>query len=261
MSPLTPEQLAAITHYLDRLPRLTPPLKEELLDHLCCAVEDQLARGASFADALAQVQGLMNENEVDEIIHSLPKNRSKMIQALLGVLTISLTGFLFPWPAATPPSVVPDTAECPISELPALMPPLVVDWAPPSHCPIDMGCTEDRTSSGFGMRIHPVTNEEVLHRGIDWRAPLGTPVYAAGPGHVMQAGQNGQYGNYIRLVHDDTYQTAYAHLSEVLVKVGDTVEAGDLIGRVGSSGASIGSHLHYEVIKNGSPVNPIAYLP
>jgi murein DD-endopeptidase MepM/ murein hydrolase activator NlpD len=254
MSPLTPEQQAELLRHLEQMPRLTPPLKEELLDHLCCAVETQLAQGVPFAEALARVQGLMNENEVDQIIHSLPKNRSTMINVLLGSLTLILAGLLFTWPAASP--------TLPEAELPALTftTPMVVDWAPPSHCPMGTGCATDHQTSGFGMRIHPVTKTEVQHRGIDWKAPLGTPVYAAGAGRVTEAGERGMYGNYIRIAHDDIYETAYAHLSEILVAAGDTIMAGQLIGKVGNSGASMGSHLHYEVIKNGEKINPMNFF-
>lgn len=184
-----------------------------------------------------------------------------MIKTVLGVLTIVMTGWLFSGPYSETPA---DAGDQPIAAEFSTPPSAVLeatDWAPPSHCPIGTGCAADHTTAGFGMRIHPLLKTEQLHRGIDWRAPLGTPVYAAGTGRVAQAGPNGKYGNYILLVHDDTYQTAYAHLSEILVEAGDDVSAGQLIGKVGNSGASAGSHLHYEVIENGAPVNPVAFLP
>jgi len=116
-----------------------------------------------------------------------------------------------------------------------------------------------RLSSGFGNRKHPVLGYTKAHRGIDFSAPTGTPIMAAGDGVVEYAGWNGSYGRYIRIAHNGTYKTAYAHMSRISrdVRKGDRVQQGDIIGYVGSSGRSTGPHLHYEILANGRQVNPL----
>lgn len=114
-----------------------------------------------------------------------------------------------------------------------------------------------RISSNFGNRRHPISGYTRLHKGTDFAAPTGTPVYAAGNGTVQRASRNGGYGNYVRIKHSKGYETAYAHLSRYGkgIKSGRKVKQGDVIGYVGSTGASTGPHLHYEIWVNGKPVN------
>ncbi len=116
-----------------------------------------------------------------------------------------------------------------------------------------------RLSSGFGKRRHPILGYSKMHKGVDFAAPTGTPIFAAGDGVIEKRGRNGGYGNYIRLRHNGTYSTAYAHLSRFAksVYVGKRVRQGDVIGYVGSTGRSTGPHLHYEILKNGRQVNPM----
>lgn len=113
-----------------------------------------------------------------------------------------------------------------------------------------------RLSSGFGMRRHPILGYGRMHKGVDFAAPRGTPVYAAGDATVEYAGRRGSFGNYVRLRHNNEYDTAYAHLQKVATRSGKRVKQGDIIGYVGSTGASTGPHLHYEVLKHGKQVNP-----
>ncbi len=116
-----------------------------------------------------------------------------------------------------------------------------------------------RLSSGFGRRKHPILGYTKVHRGVDFAAPRGTPIYAGGSGTVVARGRNGGYGNYIRIRHTNNFQTAYAHMSRIHTKVlrGSRVRQGQIIGYVGSTGRSTGPHLHYEIIKNGRLVNPL----
>ncbi|MDJ0686837.1 MAG: M23 family metallopeptidase [Alphaproteobacteria bacterium] len=114
-----------------------------------------------------------------------------------------------------------------------------------------------RLSSKFGMRRHPILGYNKMHKGADFAAPTGTPIYAAGNGVVEAAGWNGGYGKYIRVRHNDTYKTAYGHMSRIAVSRGKRVRQGQVIGYVGSTGRSTGPHLHYEVHKNGRQVNPL----
>ncbi len=113
----------------------------------------------------------------------------------------------------------------------------------------------------FGMRIHPVFHVRKMHTGIDLTASRGTPVYAAADGIVVRADAASKgYGKHIRIAHGFGYTTYYAHLSKILVKPGQKVKRGQLIGLVGSTGTATGPHLHYEVRINGKPVDPINFF-
>ena len=117
-----------------------------------------------------------------------------------------------------------------------------------------------RLSSGFGMRRHPILGYNRMHRGTDFAAPSGTPIYAAGNGVIDVIGNNGGYGKYIRIRHNSELSTAYAHMSRFASGLdrGDRVEQEQVIGYVGSTGQSTGPHLHYEVLVEGSQVNPMS---
>ena len=115
-----------------------------------------------------------------------------------------------------------------------------------------------RISSGFGKRKHPILGYTKMHRGVDFAAPRGTPVYAAGTGVIEYAGRNGAYGKYIRIRHGGSFKTAYAHLKGYAKGIarGKRVKQGQVIGYVGSTGRSTGPHLHYEVLRDGKQTNP-----
>lgn len=117
-----------------------------------------------------------------------------------------------------------------------------------------------RLTSGFGMRMHPLLGYSKMHKGADFGAPTGTPVFAAGDGVVEEVGPKGAYGNYIRIRHNREIATAYAHLSRFGsgLRRGGRVSQGDVIGYVGSTGRSTGPHLHYEVHRGGKQVNPMS---
>jgi len=116
-----------------------------------------------------------------------------------------------------------------------------------------------RISSLYGMRKNPVLGFSKMHRGLDFAAVRGTPVYAAGDGLVERAGRWDSFGNYVRIRHNGKYQTAYAHMDRIAkgITKGTRVKQGDVIGYAGSSGRSTGSHLHYEVLVNEEQVNPL----
>lgn len=115
-------------------------------------------------------------------------------------------------------------------------------------------------TSGFGRRYHPILKVLRAHTGVDIAAPKGTPVYATADGTVTSETPGGGYGISVVISHGYSYKTLYAHLSKRSVKPGQKVKRGQLIGYVGSTGMSSGSHLHYEVRKNNTPVNPIYYF-
>ena len=114
-----------------------------------------------------------------------------------------------------------------------------------------------RLSSPFGMRKHPIDGYNKMHRGTDFAAPMGTPIMASGDGVIKKAGWCGGGGNCVKIKHNSTYQTIYAHMSKFArgIKPGVRVKQGQIIGYVGSTGKSTGPHLHYEVIVNGKKVN------
>lgn len=115
-------------------------------------------------------------------------------------------------------------------------------------------------TSGFGGRYHPILKTIRMHTGVDLSAPKGTPVYATADGVVSREKGGSGYGIVVILNHGYSYQTLYAHLSKKVVKPGQKVKRGELIGYVGNTGLSFGTHLHYEVIKNGVKVNPVHYF-
>lgn len=117
-----------------------------------------------------------------------------------------------------------------------------------------------RITSGFGMRNHPILGFTKMHKGIDFGVPTGTPIQAAGDGAVEIAGFNGSYGNYVRLRHGSNVGTAYAHMSRIAtgIKPGKHVSQGQIIGFVGTTGRSTGAHLHYEVLRGDTQINPLS---
>ncbi len=118
-----------------------------------------------------------------------------------------------------------------------------------------------RATSGYGLRTDPVNGGTVNHAGFDLAAPSGTQVNAAARGTVVHAGPAGTYGNLVTLRHEGGFESRYAHLSAVDVQVGDVVEAGQDVGKVGSTGHSTGPHLHFEVRHDGQAIDPAPLLP
>ncbi len=116
-----------------------------------------------------------------------------------------------------------------------------------------------RLSSNYGNRKHPILGYNKLHTGVDFAAPRGTPIYAAGDGAIDYIGRKGGYGKYIRIRHNGEYSTAYAHMKGFArsMKSGKRVRQGQVIGYVGTTGRSTGPHLHYEILKNKRAVNPM----
>ena len=113
--------------------------------------------------------------------------------------------------------------------------------------------------SGFGLRRHPILGYTKMHTGVDWAAPSGTPIYASGNGTVEKVGWESGYGKYIRIRHNNGYETAYGHMTAYArgIDEGTRVRQGQVIGFVGSTGLSTGSHLHYEILVNGRFVDPM----
>ncbi len=115
--------------------------------------------------------------------------------------------------------------------------------------------------SGFGYRIHPIYKTLRMHTGIDFAAKIGTPIYATGDGVVIDPkGNESGYGNVVVINHGYGYESLYGHMSKMIVKPGDKVKRGQVIGYVGSTGVSVAPHCHYEIIKNGKKIDPINFF-
>ena len=117
-----------------------------------------------------------------------------------------------------------------------------------------------RMASGYGYRIHPIYKTRKLHTGMDFSAKTGTPIYATGNGKIEKVKKSRRgYGNYVIINHGYGYKTLYAHMSKYIVRKGQEVKRGDVIGYVGNTGMSMAPHLHYEVHKNGKKINPVNF--
>jgi murein DD-endopeptidase MepM/ murein hydrolase activator NlpD len=126
----------------------------------------------------------------------------------------------------------------------------------PSRRPVDTM----RLTSSFGHRSDPFTGRRARHNGIDIPGPVGTPIFATADGTVGRAQRLGGYGNYVEIEHGNAIQTRYGHLSAIAVVSGQRIRRGDILGYMGSTGRSTGSHLHYEVRIAGAPVNPVPFV-
>jgi murein DD-endopeptidase MepM/ murein hydrolase activator NlpD len=115
-------------------------------------------------------------------------------------------------------------------------------------------------ASGFGLRIDPFTGRSTFHDGIDFPAPVGTPIIAAAGGVVIAAEYHHEYGNMLEIDHGNGIVTRYAHASRLLAKVGDIVRRGQQVAAIGTTGRSTGAHLHFEVLVKGVPQNPQKFL-
>lgn len=147
---------------------------------------------------------------------------------------------------ATQPTVKPG------STAPSTQAPSSGGWVSPT--------TNYHITSTFGMRVHPILGYARMHNGVDMAAPKGTPVYAAKSGRVTAAGWDGQMGNYVSINHGDGFASIYMHMTHFIVSSGSYVNAGQVIGYVGSTGLSTGPHLHFGISYNGTYVNPMNYV-
>jgi murein DD-endopeptidase MepM/ murein hydrolase activator NlpD len=132
-----------------------------------------------------------------------------------------------------------------LAAIPAILPVKLVDLT--------------RMASGYKWRMHPILKIRKFHKGMDFTAPKGTPIYASGNGKVIRSSRSATYGKVVYIDHGYGYRTIYAHMSKIKAKRGQNVKRGDLIGYVGNTGRSVSAHLHYEVHKNGKALNPINF--
>ncbi|MCB0644711.1 MAG: M23 family metallopeptidase [Phaeodactylibacter sp.] len=229
-------QVVLVSRKLDAVGLAYQPLKEELLDHICCAIEAQLDQGMAFEQAFEEAFDTFGEDEMQEIEKQTIQliHQKKLIMKKVSFLTLFL-----------------------------LLSVTTIIWGsrqdPPWGSPIS---GDFEVSSGFGYRMHPKLKVKKMHMGIDIKAGIGTEVKATADGVVLKAlTSSGGYGTHVVIQHDDHYQTLYSQLStDLKVKVGDKVKAGDVIGVIGTPHFATGPHLHYEVIKDGANEDPASYL-
>ena len=131
---------------------------------------------------------------------------------------------------------------------------------PPPYKPKFVRPTSGQLTSGFGYRIHPILKKRRMHKGIDIVSGYGSKVKAAAGGTVTYSGYMGSYGNLVVINHQNGFETRYAHNSDLKVKKGERVRQGQTVALVGNTGRSNGTHLHFEIWKNGEAIDPIHYL-
>lgn len=232
MSGLTGKQISFIEKGL-RSRKMASGYRQELIDHMCSMIEEQLANGSNFDQAYKQCLAEFSEQDFFILSEQSPLTKQKRKN-----MTLQLASAAF---AAT----------------------LLISFMhigaqePPSVSPLE----EMTITSSFGLRHSPLTKKKEKHRGIDFKCPVGTPVKSTADGEVISTDSaHGGYGLNIKIKHDGHYTTRYAHLSEIKVNKGDKVKLGQIIGLSGNTGLSTAPHLHYEVIKDGQAVNPEDYF-
>lgn len=240
MIALTDTQIEKIESQLQAQGVTYQPLYEELLDHVCCLVEEkmwdeQLSFDKAFELALEAFDDF-NFEQIQEqtltiyISKSISMKKVMMMAAMLLVILVFGASSLKESVLLEPPSIKPLKG---------------------NHV----------VTSGFGLRMHPTKKVKKHHLGVDFKTKTGTPILATSDGIIEKVlSSKGGYGKHIIIKHDDEYQTLYAHLSAFKVKKGDAVKKGDVIGLTGNTGKSAKPHLHYEVRKNGKAVNPEEYF-
>ena len=237
MSELTEKQISAVFEELKARGLSNRNLREEILDHVCCLVELSVSENNTFEDALESALADFSKTAIVRLQSEIkfPFTYQQKMMKKLTVITSVLSMVLIFWAVSTLAQQVPEII------------------------PIENGKVSQKGT--YGMKTLNIQGEkaEKFHRGVDIPAPEGTPILATADGVVEETlpeGEGNAYGNRITLSHGDTYQTRYAHLSSIVVKKGQKVKKGEVIGYCGNTGRSTGPHLHYEVIESGEMVNP-----
>ncbi|WP_273444812.1 M23 family metallopeptidase [Neolewinella agarilytica] len=256
---LNKEQVATVQAHLASA-GLSESLSAELLDHLCCAIEARMEEGADFPTAVhttLKSWPIRHLRGIQKNIRFTTKIKPMIFRFTTAAAL--LAGIVFMSPGFSP-SPVAEVTTCTSHYNEEMLYSLTLPekFEPPSASPIAGVEMEDILSCGYGMRTHPIFKVRKFHRGIDLKAKSGTPVLATADGKVIFAGSDGKYGITVRILHEDGYITVFAHLSEHIVDRGDHVILGEKIAAVGSTGMSTAPHLHYEVLKDDKPVDPLA---
>jgi len=238
MKYLSSRQINFVQQDLTRRGITSNALKDELTDHICCAIETNGFTEQTFeavyhstVQAFGQ-QGLLHIQHNHKRIQ-FKKTMHMTIKSLTATVTATLLLLLVAAPlTGEPPSIKPFRNAKPL-----------------------------KMTSAFGMRLSPFTKTRKMHKGVDFAMPVGTSIVATSAGKVVFVGNSPEgYGKYLKVQHDDAYITLYATLSEIVVAEGDEVQQGQVIAYSGNTGLSTAPHLHYEVIKDGHRVDPADYF-
>lgn len=233
MGELTTTQVLYIENDLKSKGLIQHGIKHEILDHVCCLVEQKMESGLPFSQALAESLNAFDDKNFEELKENIKKNSVKNRFMNSKIITTGIAACIFMF------VFVVDAQERP---------------------EINPVGDKYRISSEFGKRMHPILKVEKFHSGIDIVTPIGTPVKATASGVVEKIEEGKAYGKYLIVKHDDEYSSLYATLGTYKVSVGQHVEKGQVIALSGNSGISTAPHLHYEVIKKGEQVDPSDYF-
>jgi len=219
---------------------------EELTDHYLTHIEEEVKRGVNSQKAIRETyQEIANLDTSQFLVQQRRQDKKGLFVFILLFVGIA---FYFLHQNQEVGNDTVDTA--PTQEISVTN--------PLTGVPIQQ--SNLKVSSEFGMRLNPLSKEKALHKGIDIRAKIGTPVLSTGNGFVKEAGYKPQAGIYVSIQHEGNFTTNYFHLSSLSVTSNEEVKAGQMIGKVGNTGMSMNPHLHYEVLKDEVPVNPREYI-
>jgi hypothetical protein len=229
---LTDEQIVKLQEKLDQVGLSYEPLYDELLDHVCCLVEETMNQGFSFKESTEFALSKLTPKLIDQCQRDTKSllNRNRIIMKRITLATCGLAATCF----------------------------FITSMMLGQNIPSVMPLNDYEITSTFGPRMDPFTQKRKHHFGIDLKAPVGAPVIATADGTVIELKEQPEgYGKFVVISHDDQYQTRYAQLSAFKVSIGSKVKQGNVIGLVGNSGRSTAPHLHYEVIRDGKRIDPI----
>lgn len=245
---LSSEQVATVEKALKQAGLSHGDLTSDWLDHTCCWIENEMENNTNFTDALNHALEKLGKTEIDHIQKKIivQHQKYKAMKLLSFLFIFSGLSIFFYQQNDSGATISPNPISNSILEEPPFLYPIADESYP--------------IKSGFGKRIHPLTKQPKMHKGVDIPASIGTPVIATGSGVVLEADYSKGYGYFITIQHDSIYQTKYCHLSKIMVTKNQKVEAGETIGAVGSSGKSLSPHLHYEVIESKKHVNPENFI-
>jgi|GEM_PF-5703705 len=219
-------------------------LLDEMSDHYLSSLEDKLSQGMSEHEALLRVEQEIHHGDLTMLSDKVHASHH-LFYWMLGVLSfLIISFFIFKKMTTTHVFALSSTAAAQESCL--------------TFWPLDTALYD--ITADFGERLHPILKITQHHSGIDLKAPHGTGVLAVFDAVVLEAGMSDAAGKHVTLAHSGSLYSKHYHLSEILVQNGQKVQAGELIGRVGSTGASTGPHLHFELLEGDQPVDPRAYL-
>ena len=236
------QYIREIVQAVDQSGKYQSIIREEMIDHFCSFYESLILEMDDYIAMQKTLTAIHETSFQTQKKHSMYPTKI----ALLTLCFLPLSLFLIK-NEETPASY----KKVVLSELP-----FEVNDDPPYGLPVASG----KLTSSFGNRMHPIKKVLKFHKGIDFKASMGTPVITVESGVVIDAGFHEKNGNYIVIKHDEVYTTRYHHLSKIDVEIHQKVSAKDKIGEVGSSGHSTGPHLHYEVIQSGENVDPELFI-